>query len=116
VFNVAGQCGLGTLEAAKAAGVWGIGVDSDQAFLGPHVLTSVLKRFEAGFVTILRQVEDRRFSPGRDTILTMSDEAVGLGRISPKVPRSLLEQLDALRRRIVAGEIRVPGAFPRPGA
>jgi basic membrane protein A len=116
VFNVAGRCGLGTLEAARDAGVWGIGVDSDQAFLGPHILTSVLKRFEEGFVTILRQVENRRFSPGRDTILTMSDRAVGLGKISPKVPRPLLVELESLRRRIVAGEIRVPGAFPRRGA
>jgi basic membrane protein A len=113
VFNVAGRCGLGTLEAAKNAGAWGIGVDSDQAFLGPHILTSVLKRFEAGFETILRQVGDRRFSPGRDTILTMSDRAVGLGRISPRVPRTLLAELESLRRRIVSGEIRVPGAFPR---
>jgi basic membrane protein A len=43
VFNVAGGCGLGTLRAAKRAGVWGIGVDTDQSFLGPHILTSVVK-------------------------------------------------------------------------
>src|SRR3989440_11915703 len=33
-------CGLGTLDAAKEKRVWGIGVDADQSFLGPHVLTS----------------------------------------------------------------------------
>ena len=37
VFQVAGGCGLGALDAAKEKGVWGIGVDKDQAFLGrPH--------------------------------------------------------------------------------
>ena len=39
VFQVAGGCGLGALDAAKTKGVWGIGVDADQAYLGvahPH--------------------------------------------------------------------------------
>src|SRR6185437_8114823 len=40
VFQVAGGCGLGALDAAKAAGVWGIGVDADQSYLGPYVLAS----------------------------------------------------------------------------
>jgi basic membrane protein A len=112
VFNVAGGCGLGTLEAARSAGVWGVGVDSDQSFLGPHILTSVLKNFDVGFLAVMRQVKARRIVTGRDTVLTMRDGAVGLGRISPKVPRALLSQLETLRRKIVAGEIRVPGALP----
>ena len=47
VFNVAGLCGLGTLRAAKDAGVWGIGVDTDQSFLGashPHQRPEELRR------------------------------------------------------------------------
>ena len=40
IFQVAGGCGLGALDAAKEKGVWGIGVDADQSFLGPHILTS----------------------------------------------------------------------------
>jgi len=111
VFNVAGGCGLGTLSAAADAGIWAVGVDSDQSFLGPHVLTSVLKHFDAGFLAVFRQVQAGRVVTGRDTVLTMRDGAVGLGRISPKVPRSLVEQLEVLRRRIVAGEIRVPGVL-----
>jgi basic membrane protein A len=30
IFQVAGGCGLGALDAAKEKGVWGIGVDADQ--------------------------------------------------------------------------------------
>jgi basic membrane protein A and related proteins len=30
VFQVAGGCGLGALDAAKEKGVWGVGVDADQ--------------------------------------------------------------------------------------
>src|SRR5205085_6397920 len=43
VFQVAGGCGLGALDAAKQQKVWGIGVDADQSFLGTHVLTSATK-------------------------------------------------------------------------
>ena len=34
VFQVAGQCGLGALDAAKEKGKQGIGVDADQSYLG----------------------------------------------------------------------------------
>ena len=37
VFQVAGGCGLGALQAAKENKVWGIGVDADQ--LRPSLLT-----------------------------------------------------------------------------
>ena len=40
VFQVAGQCGLGAIDAAKEKGVQAIGVDADQAYLGPQVMTS----------------------------------------------------------------------------
>ena len=44
VFQVAGRCGLGALDAAKEKSVWGIGVDKDQSFLGDQVMTSAIKR------------------------------------------------------------------------
>jgi basic membrane protein A len=114
VFNVAGACGLGTLRAAKEGGVWGVGVDTDQSFLGPHILTSVLVHFDVGLVTLLRQVKANRLALGRDTILTLRERAVGLGRISPRVGASLRKQVARLERRIATGAIRVAGAFPDP--
>lgn len=108
VFNVAGACGLGTLRAAKAAGVWGIGVDTDQSFLGPHILTSVLKGYEAGFLELLRQVRNGKLRDGRTTVLTLRNGGAKLGRISPKVPLSLRAELEQVRHRIVKGEIHVP--------
>jgi basic membrane protein A len=46
VFQVAGGCGLGALDAAKQKGKWGVGVDRDQSDLGPHILTSAVKRVD----------------------------------------------------------------------
>ena len=34
VFQVAGNCGLGAIDAAKEKSVLAIGVDADQGFLG----------------------------------------------------------------------------------
>jgi basic membrane protein A len=114
VFNVAGRCGLGALEAAKEGGVWGIGVDIDQSSLGPHILTSVVKRYDAVFLTLLRQVKRGRIPVGTDTVLTLREHGVGLGKLSPRVPASLRSELDRLQRAIVAGDIRVPGVVPSP--
>ena len=65
VFQVAGQCGLGALDAAKEKGVQGIGVDADQAYLGAHILTSAQKKVDvAVFDTVKaapgRHVQGRR--------------------------------------------------------
>jgi basic membrane protein A len=108
VFNVAGGCGLGTMEAAAEAGIWAVGVDSDQSFLGPHVLTSVLKKYEAAFVDVFDRVKAGKLGTGGDTILTMRDGAAGLSAISPKVPRPLVTRLHRLERQIKSGKLRVP--------
>lgn len=110
VFNVAGACGLGTLEAAREAGVWGVGVDTDQSFLGPHVLTSVLKSFDPVFLSVIRDARAGRVATGRTTHFSVRHGAAGLGRISPKVPAPLRAELERLEARIAAGEIRVPRA------
>jgi basic membrane protein A len=112
VFNVAGACGLGTLRATERAGVWGIGVDTDQADLGPHILTSVVKRFDVVMLRLLEQVRDGRIRAGVTTPFTLGNRGATLGRISPRVPASLRAQLDRIHARILAGELRVPGAAP----
>jgi basic membrane protein A len=109
VFNVAGACGLGTLAAAKQAGVWGIGVDSDQSILGPFILTSVIKHYDVGFVRLLRQAQTGKLSSeARTTVLGIRNGGASLGPISPKVPASLLAGLDRVRQQILDGRLRVP--------
>jgi basic membrane protein A and related proteins len=110
VFNVAGACGLGALGAAKDEGVWGVGVDVDQAYLGPHMLTSAVLKLDTGvFATVQRFVRGR-LPRGQDPVFDLHNGGVGLGRISPKVAPSLLRRLEAVRRGIVAGRIQVPRA------
>jgi len=113
VFDVAGECGAGTLGAARAAGVWAVGVDRDRSGLGPFVLTSVVKRHDRAFALLMRQARDPGLPAGRTIVLGLRRGGVELGRISPRVPRRVLREIAAVRRDLVAGRIRVPGP---PGA
>jgi basic membrane protein A len=106
VFQVAGRCGDGALEAAKENGLWGIGVDRDQSALGPHILTSVVKGANGEHVyRVIQSVVEGRFLGGRDLVLDLRNGGVGLGRISPRVPRVVVKRVEAVRRQILSGAI-----------
>jgi basic membrane protein A and related proteins len=101
VFQVAGGCGLGALDAAKQKGVWGIGVDADQSFLGPQVLTSALKRVDSAVYDTIQQVKQGRFKGGTNAVFGLDRDGVGVGKVSPKVPKSALTSLRAIERKII---------------
>jgi basic membrane protein A len=111
VFNVAGPCGLGALEAAKEQGVWGVGVDVDQAYLGPHILTSAVKRVDQGVYLTVKAAKDGTLGGGTDLVFTLKNGGVALGKISPKVPRAYIARINALKAQIIAGKIKPPAAL-----
>jgi basic membrane protein A and related proteins len=108
VFNVAGNCGLGALRAAREKGVWGVGVDIDQSFLGPHILTSAVDRFDRGVYDTVRRFVRGRLAPGATTVYDVRGGGVELGHISPKVPATFLRRVAEIRRQIATGTIVVP--------
>jgi len=108
VFQVAGGCGLGALDAAKQKKVWGIGVDADQSFLGPHVLTSAQKRVDEGVFRTIQSVVDGKWQGGRNLTFGLAQDGVGLGKISPKVPPEDLDALNDVKQRVRDGEITIP--------
>jgi basic membrane protein A and related proteins len=105
IFQVAGGCGLGALDAAKEKGVWGIGVDADQSFLGPHILTSAVKRVDTAVFDAIKLVVDGKFKGGNITF-GLKDNGVGIGKISPKVPKSEVAKVMQVRADIIAGKIK----------
>ena len=108
VFQVAGGCGLGALDAARERDVWGIGVDADQSFLGPHVLTSALKKVDEGVFQVIQSVQDGSWQGGRNLTFGIDEDGVGLGTISDKVPQDDQDALDEAAERIADGEVKVP--------
>jgi basic membrane protein A and related proteins len=108
LLNVAGGCGFGALEAAKEKGVWGIGVDVDQSFLGRHILTSAVIRLDVAVDTAIDRLLEGKLKTGSDTVFDLHNGGVTLGKVSPEVPASVLREVDDVRRQIVAGKIKVP--------
>ena len=108
IFDVAGACGLGALGAARQKGVWGVGVDTDQSFLGPHILTSAEIRLDRGVYDVIRKFVRGTLRPGSTTVYDVGNGGVQLGRVSPKVPRRFLREVAKIRRQIAEGTIVVP--------
>jgi basic membrane protein A len=106
VFQVAGGCGLGALNAAKERGVWGIGVDADQSFLGPHVLTSALKGVDVAVYETIQSAKSGRFAGGGNAVFGLDRDGVGLGTVSPKASKADVAKLDAIEQQLAHGEIK----------
>ena len=105
IFQVAGQCGLGALSAAKEKNVRGIGVDADQGYLGPHVLTSALKKVDVAVFETIQSVQDGGFAGGENTVFDVASGGVGLGEVAPDVPPELVSQVNEIEDQIAAGTI-----------
>ena len=105
-FGVAGSCGLGSLSAAKDKGLWGIGVDADQAYLGPHMLTSATKRVDVGVLRTMKQAKSGTFKGYGNTIFSVRAGGVGLGKISAKVPASIIAAEKVLEKQLRTGKVK----------
>ena len=111
IFQVAGGCGLGALDAAKERAVWGIGVDRDQADLGPHILTSAVKRVDQSVYLTAEAVQKGEFKGGQDAVFNLENEGVAVGKISPKVPQELIDKMNELKPQIIDGTIKAPASL-----
>jgi basic membrane protein A len=106
VFQVAGGCGLGALDAAKEKGVWGVGVDADQGFLGSYVLTSALKGVDEAVYLAIKDAKDGHFKGGQDAVYGLEQKGVGLGKFSPKAPKGIEAKTKQIEQQIVSGKIK----------
>ncbi|HEV2902239.1 MAG TPA: BMP family ABC transporter substrate-binding protein [Gaiellaceae bacterium] len=108
VFQVAGGCGLGALSAAKERRKWGIGVDADQKYLGAHILTSAVKRVDESVYQSIQAIQRGTFRGGTNAFFNLRNKGVGYGKVSTRVPRSIIRQVEALKLLIIRGRVKVP--------
>ncbi len=105
VFQVAGGCGLGALDAAHTKNVWGVGVDADQGYLGPWILTSALKRVDTAVYDSIKDAKDGKFKGGQDAVYGITDDGVGIGKFSPQAPKGISSAVAKVKEQIVSGKI-----------
>ena len=104
VFQVAGQCGLGALDAAKEKGKQGIGVDADQGYLGSHILTSAQKKVDVAVFDTAKAAQDGSFKGGEDQIFDLKSDGVGLGKLNAE-GQKFADQIEEVKQQIIDGTI-----------
>jgi basic membrane protein A len=109
VFQVAGSCGLGAIDAAKEKSVQAIGVDADQAYLGPQIITSALKKVDVAVFNSIKSVQDNSYKGGADVVNSLQNDGVGIGKIS-SAGAKYDEQVKAIQKQIQDGSITPPDA------
>ena len=107
VYQAAGGTGIGVLQAAADAGIYGIGVDTNQNWMHPgNMLTSMLKRLD---LTIFEQAEKTAagtFEPGIN-ILGLAEGMVGYAIEDGQVTADMQSAAEAAAADIVSGAITV---------
>jgi len=121
-YNVAGQAGLGQLDAAKDTNRYAIGVDSDQAELFAEkdratailVATSVLKRVDKSLLRAIDMHMEDTAPYGRSETLGFAEGGVEIARnefYMAIVPEEIRASVDEIEMRIRNGEIEVGSAY-----
>ncbi len=113
VFQVAGQCGLGALDAACQEGAMAIGVDADQSFAGDCVLTSALKPLELAVFETIKAAQDGTFEGGTNRFFGVEEfpDAELLAPFTDAVPQDVQDAVDAAKEKLICGEIDPPATL-----
>ena len=111
VYQVAGGTGIGIIEAAKAAGRYAIGVDTDQDAMAPgHVLTSMIKRVDVAVENSIVNYAAGEFPGGEVLPFGLVQNGVALSPMNytrDLIPEAYVERVEALKAEIIAGNIDV---------
>lgn len=120
-FNVAGQTGLGLIDAAYETKKYAIGVDSDQSLLYAEtepdkaeiVLTSVVKQIDNTIFEGVQRAIDGSLEYGKHELLGLEENAVALAdnQIYSKVPEDIRLRIQEISSKIINNEIEVKSGF-----
>ena len=107
LFQVAGGCGLGVLQAAGQAKVYSIGVDADQKDADPSVIASALKKVDVATYTAIQNVVQGNFQGGALTF-SIQNSGAGYQIDNIQIPADIQAELDKVQGEIKAGTITPP--------
>ena len=111
LFQVAGKTGNGVLDAACEAGIWGVGVDVDQALSYPNaakcIITSATKSLALAVETDIRNIVADTMKGGDDH-WDASRDGIGyapFGDNASALPADMADTLDAAFAEMKAGTL-----------
>ncbi len=114
LFHAAGADGLGAIAAAREAGKWAIGCDSDQHHVAPEtILTSMIKRVDLAVFLAASEAAAGRFEAGHAD-LGLKEGGLGYAPLRSEMladKEALVARLESLRKAVVEGSIKVPATL-----
>jgi basic membrane protein A len=111
LFQVAGGCGVGVLQAAGQAKVWSFGVDADQKDVDPSVAASALKKVDVAVYTAIKSQVNGAFKAGANTFSLVND-GVGYQVDNLTLPADVKAEVDSVAAKIKAGTLTPPADIP----
>lgn len=109
IWGAAGRSGLGVITAAKERNRYAIGADADQGYLAPkNILTNGMKYVNNTVEIAIGKVVDGTFSGG---IHLLGVKENGLGYSKNLIPKDIIEKLEAIKTKLISGEIKVPSTI-----
>jgi basic membrane protein A and related proteins len=112
VFQVAGACGLGALTAAANAGVYGIGVDTDQSGDATNVIASAVKRVDQAVYLAITDVVNNNFQGSNEPQFTLQNGGVGYVPGTVTLDPSITAAVTTLESEIKSGAQTPPTTIP----
>jgi basic membrane protein A and related proteins len=112
LFQVAGGCGLGVLQAAGQAKVYSIGVDADQKDADPSVIASALKKVDVATYTAIKNVVNGQFQAGALTF-SIANDGAGYALDNITLPADIQTELDTVKAKIASGALVPPADIPK---
>jgi basic membrane protein A and related proteins len=113
VFQVAGDCGLGALDAACEKNVTAIGVDADQSAQGDCVLTSALKPLTESVFGVIKTFVDGEFKGGTNAFYGIQDlpDAKLLAPFTPAASQEIQDAVAKAEASLKDGTIDPPATL-----
>jgi basic membrane protein A len=114
IYHASGGTGIGVFEAAVAKTRWAIGVDADQSLTAKpdqraRILTSMMKRVDVAVYETIKDLLNNRYKAGvRSFGLKEGGVGYAVNQYNRETMKDVVPRLEALKRDIIAGKIKVP--------
>jgi len=114
IYHASGGTGIGVFEAAVAKKKWAIGVDADQSLTAKpdqraQILTSMTKRVDVAVYETIKALVNGKYKGGVQAF-GLKEGGVGyaVNQYNREQMKDIVPKLEALKRDIIAGKIKVP--------
>ena len=110
ILGAAGDCGTGSIEAAKENNKYAIGGDRDQIDLAPeNVIVSALKKLNVASYSLAKMVVEGTFEGGTEKVYGLKEGGVGLPEDSNRlIPQDIIDYVTEQAKKVINGEIKIP--------